>query len=255
MKKAGRLYSGNGMFMLKKIYSSMQKEMLAKLLTSRESIQHSAEKGAASEADWIEWFNVYFPKRYQAKKAFVVDSNDKISDQLDIVIYDAQYSHLIFKHQETLYVPAESVYAVFEVKQELTKDHIQYAGEKAYSVRKLRRTSIPIIHAGGIYFPKKPHCIPAGILTVTSTWKDPLGTTFRNHLSSLSSEKSIQLGCVIQDGAFSVTDNGLEISKKKDSLVSFFFSLLLRLQSIGTVTAIDIQAYTNSLKIKKDNHK
>jgi hypothetical protein len=234
--------------MLNEIYKSVQNEMLAKLQASRSSISHSAEMGSASEDDWIDWFNTYLPKRYQAKRAFVVDSQNGVSQQIDIVVHDAQYSHLIFKHNNTFYVPAESVYAVFEVKQELTKAHLQYAKEKAESVRKLIRTSAPIPHAGGTYPPKEPHFIPAGILTVTSNWKEPLGTTFLNNLNALQGNQSLQLGCVIQSGAFSVTNSGVEISKADLSLVSFFFDLLIRLQSMGTVTAIDIQAYANALK-------
>ncbi|MDR1247400.1 MAG: hypothetical protein LBK57_10315 [Clostridiales Family XIII bacterium] len=237
--------------MLNEVYESVQKEMAAKLLASRNSIPHSAEMGSASEDDWANWFNEYLPKRYQAKRAFIVDSSDSISNQIDIVVHDAQYSHLIFKHNNTVYVPAESVYAIFEVKQELTKVNLEYAGAKAESVRRLSRTSAPIPHAGGTYPPKEPHFIPAGILTVTSEWKEPLGETFQKNLSSLQGDQSIQLGCVIQSGAFTVKDTGIEISNTETSLVSFFFDMLIRLQSLGTVTAIDIQAYANALNNKE----
>jgi hypothetical protein len=55
-----------------------------------------------------------------------------------------------------LYVPAESVYAIIEVKQELSRTYIKYAGDKIKSVRCLKRTSVPIPHAGGTYKPKPP---------------------------------------------------------------------------------------------------
>jgi len=238
--------------MLNEVYASVQKEMEAKLLAGRKSIPHSAEMGSASEDDWVNWFNDYLPKRYQAKRAFVIDSSDSISDQIDIVVHDAQYSHLVFKHNNTVYVPAESVYAVFEVKQELTKAYLEYAGAKAASVRRLTRTSVPIPHAGGMYPPKEPHFIPAGILTVTSKWKEPLGEAFQKNISNLQGDQSIQLGCVIQSGAFSVTEAGVDISDVETSLVSFFFDLLIRLQSLGTVTAIDIRAYASALNIRSE---
>jgi hypothetical protein len=234
--------------MLHQVYASLQNEMIAKLMTSREAILHPAEKGAASENDWIDWFKQYLPKRYQVDKAFIVDSSDNISQQIDAVIYDAQYSHLVFKHNDTRYIPAESVYAIFEVKQELNKTHIEYAGEKAKSVRILKRTSIPIPYAGGTYSAKVPHFIPAGILTTNSCWKDPLGSTFRKNIQALCEVSSLQLGCVIKDGAFSLEDDRIKISNKEKSLVSFFFHLLLRLQSIATVTAIDIPAYAKALE-------
>ena len=232
--------------MLHEVYTSLQKEMIAKLSLCRQAISHSSEKGDASEGDWLAWFQEYLPKRYRVDKAFVVDSDDSKSQQIDVVIYDAQYSHLVFRHNNTRYVPAESVYAVFEVKQELTKEYLEYAGDKAKSVRSLKRTSVPIPHAGGTFPPKTPHFIPAGILTVTSTWTEPLGETFQNNLLSLPCGASLQLGCVIQEGAFEVSTEDavkITISTKENALVSFFFYLLSRLQPLATVPAIDINAY------------
>ena len=234
--------------MLHDVYASVQNEMITKLLSSRTAIKHSSEMGNATENDWVEWFNEYLPNRYCANRAFVVDSQDNISDQIDIVIYDAHYSHLVFRHQETRYIPAESVYAIFEVKQELNKHNLYYSGNKAESVRKLIRTSAPIKHIGGVKKPNKPHFIPMGILTVSSSWKDPLGNFFRKNLLTLKDDKSIQCGCVIREGSFLVNDaDNVEVSNKEQSLISFFFNLLLQLQKIGTVTAIDISAYLKKI--------
>lgn len=43
------------------------------------------------------WFNDYLPKRYKAAKATVVDSQGNISEQIDLALYDIQYSYLAFK--------------------------------------------------------------------------------------------------------------------------------------------------------------
>ena len=234
---------------LREVYKQVQFEMVTKLTVSNVAINHSGEKGGSSETDWVNWFKSYLPKRYQVDKAFVVDSKDAFSDQIDVVIYDAQYSHLVFEHNNVKYVPAESVYCVFEVKQELNKPHLDYAGDKAQSVRKLYRTSSPIPHAGGTYPPKKVHFIPAGILTLNSSWSEPLGNTFKNNLLSLIGDNSLQLGCVIHEGAFYRDEKDhIDVSPKDWALISFFFTLLACLQKIGTVPAIDIDAYARLLK-------
>ena len=233
---------------LREVYRQVQSQMAAKLTVSNVAIQHTGEKGDSSETDWVNWFKAYLPKRYQADKAFVVDSNDCFSDQIDVVIYDAQYSHLVFEHNNVKYVPAESVYCVFEVKQELSKQHLEYAGNKAQSVRCLHRTSTPIPHAGGLYPPKELHFIPAGILTLHSSWADPLGDIFKANLLLLVGNNSLQLGCVINEGAFAFSENGVvNVSSKEISLISFFFSLLSCLKKMATVPAIDIDAYKNLL--------
>ena len=43
---------------------------------------------------------------------------------IDIIIYDTHFSPLVFELGEQKYIAVESVYAVFEVKQDLTKEHI-----------------------------------------------------------------------------------------------------------------------------------
>ena len=234
---------------LREVYKQVQSKMAANLTASNVAIHHSGEKGSSTETDWISWFKSYLPKRYQVDKAIVVDSKDDMSDQIDAVIYDAQYSHLVFEHNNVKYVPAESVYCVFEVKQKLTKQYLGYAGEKANSVRRLHRTSTPIPHAGGVYEPKKLHFIPAGILTLNSTWADPLGDIFRKNLLSLDGDKSIQFGCVVNEGAFSLSEKDvLKKSSKETALISFFFTLLSLLKEMATVPAIDIDAYANLLE-------
>ena len=233
---------------LRDVYKQVQSQMVANLAASNTAVFHSGEKGSSSEADWIEWCKTYLPKRYRIDKAFVVDSRDNFSDQIDMVIYDAQYSLLVFEHNNVKYVPAESVYCIFEIKQDLSKPNLDYAGDKAQSVRRLYRTSAPVPHAGGIHPPKELHFIPAGILTLKSSWTESLGDTFKANILSLVGNSSLQLGCVINEGAFSISDNGkIEISQRDVALISFYFKLLSCLQSIATVPVIDIKAYEHLL--------
>ena len=94
--------------------------------------------------------NDHLPHRYQADRAFVIDSHGECSEQIDVVIYDRQYSPFLYNQANQRYIPAESVYAVLEVKQDLSREHRLYAGGKAASVRRLHRTSAPIPYAEGI---------------------------------------------------------------------------------------------------------
>ena len=138
---------------LKKIFLGLQEEMVSRLSTNREVITHPGTKGDASELKWIEMLNNYLPQRYKVDKAFVLDSEGARSEQIDVVVYDRQYSPFLFHEGGAIYIPSESVYAVFEVKQSLNKDAIEYAGGKVESVRKLKRTSVKIPHAGGTFSP------------------------------------------------------------------------------------------------------
>jgi hypothetical protein len=110
------------------------------------------------------------PERYRASSAFIVDAAGNRSRQIDIAIYDRFYSPLIFPFDSGFLVPAESVYAVVEVKQLLTRLHVRNAGLKIASVRRLKRTSVPVPFAGGSYPPKKPHRILGVLAATRSVW-------------------------------------------------------------------------------------
>ncbi len=110
---------------LKDIYCEIQKEMIA--ADFRKVLRHPTDKGDRIENTWISWFRNYLPKRYQAARATVIDSKGDTSQQIDVVLYDAQYTYMALNDGDgILYIPAESVYAVFEVKPNLTTDHMKY---------------------------------------------------------------------------------------------------------------------------------
>lgn len=239
---------------LKELFGSLQNTMIAEAKMS-DVIAHPTDKGDNTEANWLTWFNEYLPKRYRASKATIIDFEGNKSDQIDIVLYDAQYSYLALKQNNVLYLPAESVYAVFEVKQNISKEHLEYAGAKAESVRSLHRTSAPIPYVGGVYPPKEPHRIIAGILTTSNTWKDSFGEPFKRCVKDFNEQQQIDCGCILQAGAFYYNYNtrSLITSTSEESLVFFFLQLLMMLQNIGTVPAIDLNAYMKVLKIEEES--
>ncbi|HYE09741.1 MAG TPA: DUF6602 domain-containing protein [Patescibacteria group bacterium] len=236
---------------IKNLFYDLQKQMIAKLSTNRRNIVHPGAKGGTSELNWILWLRDYLPKRYCVDKAFIIDSDNNISDEIDVVIYDQQYTPFVFKQDSIIYIPAESVYAIFEVKQKLSKEYILYSGEKAASVRALKRTTVPIPHAGGI-LPAKPHNkILAGVLTLSSVWKDPLGACFEEHIRSLTGDQCLDIGCALECGSFIVnhySDNfSIEKSTMNESFIYFFLKLLIELQRMATIPAMDIESYARAL--------
>ena len=235
---------------IRDIFLGLQKQMRSKLSLNKKILTHPVAKGDASECEWINMLTAYLPSRYCADRAFVIDFEGNVSDQIDIVIYDRHYSPFILKQDGSTYIPSESVYAVIEVKPTLNKKNIEYASKKANSVRILKRTTATIVHAGGrIEKPKKPFFILAGILTIDGYLSDSLKT----NLVKAKKDDFLHFGCSLQDGAFwfkRVTGNkySFERSAKEESLIFFFLNLLSELQQLGTVPAIDLKAYIKSFK-------
>jgi len=211
-------------------------------------MRHPSARGEASEDDWLRMLKDHLPRRYEADRAFVIDSVGDCSDQIDIVIYDRQYSPLLYNQANQRYIPAESVYGVLEVKQDLSREHVLYASEKAASVRRLHRTSAPILHAGGAYEPRPLPRIVAGLITYQSAWSPPFGEAFRAVLGELRPEAQLDLGCALIHGAFEVVYGNshevvLTIADGHRSLLQFLTRLLKQLQQLATAPAIDYESY------------
>jgi hypothetical protein len=189
----------------------------------------------------------HLPRRYQAETAFVVDAEGQQSEQIDIVIYDRQYTPELYNVARQKLIPAEGVYAVLEVKQTLDKGNVEYAGGKISSVRRLNRTSVEVVHAGGEYAPRPVTPILGGILATQSEWKPPFGEAFHACLAKRSVEERLNVGCVLEAGGFDINYDGDElktqISSREHALAFFFLRLLRSLQRIGTVPALDYDAY------------
>jgi hypothetical protein len=217
------------------------------LETARKSFNHPGTKGDASETIWLELLQKYLPERYRAEKAHVVDSKGNFSDQIDVVVFDRQYSPFIFNFKGQYIIPAESVYAVFEAKQAINAQYVKYAAEKLKTVRDLHRTSLPIPHAGGTYPAKPPIKIIGGILTFESDWTPGMGEALK---SSLKNEFNVlDLGCVAAHGYFNLnTDtNEYDFVLAGKPATAFLFKLISLLQFSGTVPMIDVLEYSKWL--------
>jgi hypothetical protein len=235
---------------LSALFLSLQDRLCADL-RSNAVLDHPGAKGDSTESDWVKMLTAHLPARYSAHKGFVIDSAGEQSDQIDLVIYDHQYCPLLLNRNDQRFIPAESVYAVFEVKQELDRSNVIYAGEKAASVRRLLRTSAAVPYVEGTYKPKEPPRIIAGILTARSTWSPPFGTAFDTALSELKEDQRLDLGCALEHGGFEVAYGSkpeAAVSAPETALMFFFLRLLGRLQELGTAPAIDFGQYGAALK-------
>ena len=144
-----------GMEFLQRAFASEQSCLVAKLRSS-DRIVHDGDRGEVNEQYFIEVLRNYLPNRYTVHKATILDSDGQVSDSIDVAVHDRQYTPTLLDNELHRYVPAEAVYAVFECKPKIDKGYLEYAGQKAESVRRLKRTSVPIPHAGGFVSRQAP---------------------------------------------------------------------------------------------------
>ena len=167
---------------LRDLYGALEDQVRRQLEVRRLAHRNAGARGDAAEEVWLELLAAHLPSRYRVGKGFVIDSNRKESHYIDIIIYDRHFTPPVFSN---LYVPAESVYMVMEVKQEFTRANIIYAGRKVQFVRQ----TVPHERGG----PPRWWCHPTASTAfsdphrhryVQSSWDpEPFGNPFENALA------------------------------------------------------------------------
>ncbi|MFL6261113.1 MAG: DUF6602 domain-containing protein [Thermoanaerobaculia bacterium] len=238
---------------LRDLFLHLQNELASRLQSSRAILDHGPAKGTATEEGWRQMLEDYLPQRYRVSKGFVIDAAGGLSGETDLIIHDRQYSPFLLNQGKAIYIPAESVYAVFEIKQELSAKTVKDAVAKASSVRRLRRTSVAITHAGGTFAPRPPFPILAGLLCLDSRWTPPMGDPLKDRLRASPEEGRLDLLCVLGHGTAEVTYPApgqalFDLSSPDSALIVFFLRLLERLQSLGTVPAMSLREYGRALE-------
>lgn len=244
MNKAKEKSVVDGRNFLRSAFAAEQEVLSVKLKLSSESITHDGVMGEVNEQHFIEVLRKYLPNRYAVDSAIVIDSNGATSDQIDIVIFDQQYTPTLLDQHDHRFIPAESVYAVFEVKPTINKGYLEYAAKKAESVRVLERTSVPITHVGGEPLVKDLFPILSGIVATTIDWTDGFSSNvFLENNSSLLDLQVLDCGLSVTGGCFDVFESDLKIGPTSNSLAYFIIRLLQKLNSLGTVPAVDWNKY------------
>ncbi len=227
---------------IKTLLENKQRALMAKL---EADLSHPTTKGDACEAAWIEFFRSFLPSKYLIDKGFIFDSKGNMSEQIDVIIYDALYTPLIFEtNAGEKFITAESVYAIFEVKQEINKSNLEYANKKVMSVRNLYRSSREMIVAGNAVKARQLTKIIGGILSTNAISAESL----KSHLDNYP---AIDLGCAINQFSFiAIRDENEKVidfgqSNKDEVILSFFYLILDELYKLGTSPAVDIRKYAD----------
>lgn len=247
MNTAKNLSETDGKRFLTEAFALEREVLYSKLKLSSSSVTHNGILGDVNEEHFIELLKRYLPARYSVESGIILDSQGKTSDQIDVVIYDRQYTPILLDQKNHRYILAEAVYAVFEVKPECNKEYLKYAAEKAESVRQLFRTSAPIPYSYGFNEPKKLFKIIAGIISTDIGWTDGFGNAFESNHALLTGNKFINCGMAASGHCFDTfnEDKSLNVKTGNETLAYFIFRLLRALQNLATAPAVEWDKYAN----------
>lgn len=124
---------------LRSVFFNIGLELQAKFRLSAQ-VNHNGGKGAVREDAFAGFLREYLPKRYSVGSGEVVSSENRVSRQCDIVIYDAEQCPRLLASDSHSIFPIESVYGVVEVKSTLTSEELRKAYDVVRSVKSLAST-------------------------------------------------------------------------------------------------------------------
>lgn len=99
---------------------------------------HGVTTGAYREEVWKSLFEQIVPRKFYVDQGiFIIDSKGRISDEVDLAIFDEQYTPYIFKYGKIKFIPIEAVAVAIQCKSSKTDG----ASDWADSIKRLE-TSI-----------------------------------------------------------------------------------------------------------------
>jgi hypothetical protein len=126
------------------ILAATTESMLAELRAIRASFSHNGIVGTSVEEIVSKFLNSHLPGSARAVAGQVIDHTGARSKQMDVIIYDATRTPMLFASSigtQNL-VPAEGVIAVVEVKTALTRKELRKSAENCASVKRLDRSAL-----------------------------------------------------------------------------------------------------------------
>ena len=95
-------------------YETLEKELIAQL---NYTTSHETTVGGFREEIWKSLFERIIPKKFKIERSvFIIDSNGEFSNEVDLAIFDEQYTPYVFNYGKIKFIPVEAVAAVIECK-------------------------------------------------------------------------------------------------------------------------------------------
>jgi hypothetical protein len=104
---------------IKENYVELEKSIVSHLQIAS---QHHVTTGVSREEVWKSLFEQIVPKKFSIERSvFILDSERKVSKEVDLAIFDEQYTPYIFNYRNMKYIPIEAVAVVIQCKSNTLK--------------------------------------------------------------------------------------------------------------------------------------
>lgn len=97
------------------------------LFEKENKIFHNAEFGSFRENICIDFLKIVVPSRLDFGTGFIISSNNQLTTQCDVVIFDKSSTPLVENYNKHRFFPNETVVGIGEIKSDLTKTKFKEA--------------------------------------------------------------------------------------------------------------------------------
>lgn len=98
--------------------------------------RHWGEEGRYKEIIFMNIIKRYLPKHLSVGSGFIISSNDQITSQIDVIIYDNRFP-LIFSENDFVICSNQNVVGIVEIKTKVYLNQLEKIIDKAHSNGKL----------------------------------------------------------------------------------------------------------------------
>lgn len=137
------------------LFKTVEARLHADLAEARAAVAHAPSKGAANEQAAKAFLKSRLPRTLDVSSGFLIDTNGGVSKQLDIIVYDAAKTPVLFESGDNRVIPIECAYAVIEVKTDLTLAALDLCVANMKSVKSLKK--IAFYDEGAIVTPTQAY--------------------------------------------------------------------------------------------------
>ncbi len=156
---------------IKENYKRIEKSIVEQLFL--EFPDHHPTTGKYREDVWYSLFRQIVPYKFAIEKGvFIIDSKGEISKEVDLAIFDEQYTPYIFNYGNVRFIPIEAVAVVVQCKSNKINNAILKAWKESIEKLQTNTQSITRIYTGvvsGFLDPNKPTIPNKEKVTQTAT--------------------------------------------------------------------------------------
>ncbi len=121
------------------IYDFQFSKRIFEDIEKRNKLLHPAEYGSYKEKICEDVIKFCIPNKFKTVTGFLINSNDNISTQCDILIYDYHNTPLIEDTPNARFFPVETAVSVGEIKSSLTVKDLSSALIKLANIKKIKQ--------------------------------------------------------------------------------------------------------------------